>query len=248
MSDQGAIRRPHRAIAPVEPVRWGARLVRAPGVVYTEVAGTPVLVRVDDADLQPLPQAWAACWAALDGRPVGESLEVNPETIDPITSRNMIEVLRRLKAKRLVVDIGSLGSDDRSEALTGDPTTQSTAVPTDVALHGRLEQTANGPLLTLAAPPTFSERSEPDVGQDEVVIVHIEDADGSLNASVAGAALRVVFEVAPTGPPPESPEGAERCVLALASLLAALDDPSCLADTGVVDLLAALAEQTQPTQ
>jgi hypothetical protein len=47
----------------VEPVHWGARLVRAPGVVYTEVADTPVLIRVDDAEMQPLPPAWAAVWA-----------------------------------------------------------------------------------------------------------------------------------------------------------------------------------------
>lgn len=262
-----------RPRSPVEPVHWGARLVRAPGVVYSEVAGTPVLVRVDDAELQPLPPAWAGCWAALDGGPIAEALGIDPSGIDPITSRNLIEVLRRLKAKRLVADVGSLGPDDRARALADDPTDQPASGPTDLTLHGRLEHHEHGTTLTIAAPPGFGPPRDggappDDVPPDDAVTVHLTDVDGSLAATVAGAPVHVVCAGTsasaarpPTGqrgsssdslPAPEDVAGptgaeAERRVLALAGLLAALDDPERLAEPGLVDVLAALAEHTHTT-
>ena len=257
MTEVAGAKPPRRPIQPVEPVHWGARLVRAPGVVYTEVAGTPVLVRSDDAELQPLPPAWAGCWAALDGRSVAEALEVDVSTIDPITSRNVIEVLRRLKAERLIVDLESLDSDDRTHALADDPTDQPDAGPVDITVHGHLEHAAGRAMLTIAPPPGLR-RSEPtDDRFDDLLTLHLVEVDGARAPSAQGEPVDVEFAAAsirragtpphPTSDTSAEPEFVERSIIALASLLAALDDPSCLAESGVVDRLAALAEQTHPT-
>lgn len=236
---------------PVEPVHWGARLVRAPGVVYTEVAGTPVLVRVDDAELQPMSPAWVSCWAGLDGRPVAEALDVDPDTVDPITSRNLIEVLRRLKAKRLIADVDSLSPDDRAAATSAFPDDQPVAGPTDIVLRGHLAESPDGPILTLPAPTASLAGDEVDHGlgdtRPDLLTVHLAEVNGTLTPSIVGAKLTIVTESRPeigAG----GPDGdASRCIHMLANLLAALDDSSCLAAPGVVDLLAALAETLHVT-
>ena len=257
--DAGATPLASTRVAPVEPVHWGARLVRAPGVVYTEAAGTPVLVRVDDAEMQPLPPAWAAVWAALDGRTAADALDVDPSTVDPITSRNLIEVLRRLKAKRLVADVDSLGPDDQKASTTPFPDDQPVAGPTDVVLCGHLTRSSEAAVVTLPPHPTMlagtrratptstdpstSPSDPPGEVQTGPVTVQLAEADGTVVATVDGEPVAIV--TAPAGA--STPDGADgdalRCLLRLADLLAALDDPTCLAEPGVVDLLAALAEQ-----
>lgn len=276
-SDAGASPRASTHVAPVEPVHWGARLVRAPGVVYTEAAGTPVLVRVDDAEMQPLPPAWAAVWAALDGRTAADALDVDPSTVDPITSRNLIEVLRRLKAKRLVADVDSLGPDDQKASTTPFPDDQPVAGPTDVVLCGHLAHSPDAAVLTLPAHPALrpsAHRSVPaspdpatspkpdpsppsstddstspsgplDGDLTDPVTVHLVEADGIVLATVDREPVAIVT-ASPVAVAPDGADGdALRCLSRLADLLAALDDPTCLAEPGVVDLLAALAEQTR---
>ena len=186
-------------------MHWGARLVRAPGVVYTEVAGTPVLVRVDDAELQPMSPAWVSCWAGLDGRPVAEALDVDPDTVDPITSRNLIEVLRRLKAKRLIADVDSLSPDDRAAATSAFPDDQPVAGPTDIVLRGHLAESPDGPILTLPAPTASLAGDEVDHGlgdtRPDLLTVHLAEVNGTLTPSIVGAKLTIVTESRPESAP-----------------------------------------------
>ena len=56
----------------LEPVSVRSRLVRAPGVRYTEVAGAAVVWEPTRRALHELSPAAAALWAALDGRPFGD--------------------------------------------------------------------------------------------------------------------------------------------------------------------------------
>jgi hypothetical protein len=273
----GATPRALDPVAPVEPVHWGARLVRAPGVVYTEVADTPVLIRVDDAEMQPLPPAWAAVWAELDGRSVAEALDVDPARVDPITSRNLFEVLRRLKAKRLVADVDSLSPADRATATTPFPDDQPVAGPTDIVLRGHLVHSPDAAVLTLpthpalrpsahrsgdASPdPATSPKPDPsppsstddstspsgplDGDLTDPVTVHLVEADGIVLATVDREPVAIVT-ASPVAVAPDDPDGdALRCISTLADLLAALADPACLAEPGVVDLLASLADQAR---
>jgi hypothetical protein len=55
-----------------------------------------------------------------------------------------------------------------------------------------------------------------------------------------------IVTASPVAVAPDDPDGdALRCISTLADLLAALADPACLAEPGVVDLLASLADQAR---
>lgn len=102
-------------VDPVEPVHWGARLERVPAMFYTEVDAVPCLVDSAAGRVLVLTPTWAAIWARLDGRAVTSALDVDPATLAPTDARNLIEVLRRLKAMGAVRDAAGPASTDRNE-------------------------------------------------------------------------------------------------------------------------------------
>lgn len=236
---------PPAEVDPIEPVHWGARLARTPGMRYTEVAGMPVLVRVDDADPQPLPAAWAACWASLDGRPVAEALDVDPAALDPVTARNLIEVLRRMKARGLVVDVAPDAPTPTS--AFNDLSAQPGAGPIDVAVRGVVRVTPDGAVVTVPTPDRLRSASSADhftAGERGSVIIRLDDTDGVVRATVETTPLAAIELDEPIEPLDET----ERCILTFAAVLDALDDRSVLTRPGCLDLLAALAELPSPTR
>ena len=92
----------------LEPVSVRSRLVRAAGVRYTEVAGAAVVWEPSRRALHELSPAAAALWAALDGRPFGDVISeaTAPSDAPTTTERDLIEAVRRLRALRLVSDLG----------------------------------------------------------------------------------------------------------------------------------------------
>ncbi len=102
-------------VDPVEPVHWGARLERVPAMFYTEVDAVPCLVDPAAGRVLVLTPTWAAIWARLDGRAVTAALDVEPSTMMQSDARNLIEVLRRLKAMGAVRDATGPASTDRTE-------------------------------------------------------------------------------------------------------------------------------------
>lgn len=215
---------------PVEPVSFTARLVRAPGVQYTEVDGTPVVVAVEDLAVQPLSPVWAAAWATLDGRSVAEALELDPDTLEPVTRRDVIEVLRRLKAARLVCDAASVGTS--GGASFGDDDLHPSAV-----VHAALSFLGS----TTEPQGTDGIRLVVDPRGEEVVTVTLHDATDGFTAAVEEATVDEVLVVDPT---PDAVRGpVDPAVAALTQLVAAIVDVADLRPPGTVDLLAALAER-----
>ncbi len=223
-----AERNAHARPEPIEPVSFAARLVRAPDVAYTEVAGTPVVVAIEAQAVQPLTPAWAFAWAALDGRPVSEALDIDPATLDAVAARNVIEVLRRLKAAGLVCDAGSLGASRPS----GPVVEQAVSGELVLELHGRAVEAASGPGLVLELEP-----SNPDT-----VLLSVRDGDAGVAVSIGGEpVLRV--EV-----PATIPEGPVDAVARLHGIVVSVAEPAVLSAPGAIDLIAAVAElaTTQP--
>jgi hypothetical protein len=211
-------------------VSFTARLVRAPGVQYTEVDGTPVVVAVEDLAVQPLSPVWAAAWATLDGRSVAEALELDPDALEPVTRRDVIEVLRRLKAARLVCDAASIGTSGVTP-FGDDDLHQSTAVHAEMSFLGS----------TTAQSEAGGVRLVVDPGGEEVVTVTLHDTSDGCSAVVEGTSVDEVVVVDPT---PDAVQGpTEPSVAALTQLVAAILDAADLRPPGAVDLLAALAER-----
>lgn len=211
----------------IEPVHWGARLIRSTAHVYTEVGGTPLLIRADDGDVQVLTPTWAAIWARLDGRPVSESLGVDPAGMDPVDGRNLIEALRRLKAAEVVVDVDPTAT---STAEAGDPFGQDTlSGHVDLVFDGSVTRQRRSTSLTV------------DAGADVPVGVRVTmSPQGPILWVRRRFRRRVVdrFAVVDTGRgrTPTTP------VDVFVTLVRALGDRSVLVRPALVDLLAELAE------
>lgn len=209
-----------------EPVHWGARLVRSAAFVYTEVGDVPVLVRPDDGRVEVLTPTWAALWAQLDGRPVREALQVDAGRVDPVDARNLIEVLRRLKAAGVVFDAPT---GDRSGPEATDPWRQPTlAGAVDLVVHGSVSGTRRAPVLRIGpsgAPP---------------VRVRIGTSSAGVVVSVRRwLRRRPVDRVQMAG----AAHGDGSPVDVLVGIVGSLADRAVLFRPGLVDLLAELAER-----
>lgn len=110
------------------PIDSTWRPVPAGGVVYTEVAGTPVLWHADRRVLHRLTPAGAGLWAALDGRSVHE-LSVLPESLEGADrpgdgggrARQVVETVRRLRAVGLVVESHAAQVAGAADLIGPDP-------------------------------------------------------------------------------------------------------------------------------
>lgn len=209
----------------IEPVHWGSRLVRAEDLAYTEVAGTPVLVPADGAPVQVLTPAWAAVWAQLDGRPITDSLAVDPAALDPVDARNLIEVLRRLKAEGVVRDAEpDAGSRDPGE-LEAVPVRAGRVA---VRLGGSVVVDPTGVTLRIIA------------GNPARVTVELSETAVGVAVTVRRRFRRRVIDRVEVADPNASRDDA---LGRFSSILAALDDRDPGATPGLVDLLAGVAER-----
>ncbi len=208
----------------LEPVHWGARLVRSPDARYTEVSGTPCIVRVAHGDVQALTPIWAAIWGQLDGRPVAEALSIDPASLDPIDARNLIEVLRRLKGRGVVCD-----ADPANPPSDGhDLDTPARAASVEVVLRGSASRDGSTVLIDPSSP--------------ERVLVALEDGPEGTAATIRRWLRRrrvTDVEVAGSGGRERGEAPAERFMV----IVRAIDDRSMLLRPGLVDLLAGLAER-----
>lgn len=214
----------HEVPEAVEPVHWGARLVRSPDCCYTEVSGTPCIVRARHGDVQALTPTWAAIWARLDGRPVADALNVDPTSLGPTDARNLVEVLRRLKGKGVVCDADPTSPPrDRHDLETLAPDAS-----TPVDLRGSASRDG----ARLLIDPAASER---------VTVALTEGPAGTLVTIRRRLRRRRVTDIevaaADGGARPERP--AER----LTVIVRAIEDRSVLLRPGLVDLLAGVAER-----
>ncbi len=212
----------------LEPVHWGSRLVRSDRYRYTEVDGTPVLVAPDDGDVRVLTPTWAGIWAQLDGRVVSGSLAVEPGTLDPVDARNLLEVLRRLKADGVVVDAPR--SSEPAPGAGRDPARQ-------VDLDGRVDVTVAG-IVSVADGHTVV-RIDPNVSRVTTVRIVSSPSGPAVSVRRRWRRRRVDrVEIAGTtaAVPPDT--SVDRFV----AIVRALDDREVLFRPGLVDLLAELAE------
>ena len=223
----------------VEPVHWHARLLRTPSIIYTEVAGIPLLVDTTDAAVHPLTPAWAALWAQLDGRPILESLNVNPDLLTPVDARNLIEVLRRLKALGVIVDADPNAALLPSPDLTNNPTSNRVTI----TLRGSIEAEGQSTSLLIGS-------------ASEQVKLRLEDtARGIVVCHRRRFRYRAIdsIHVAPQhgsdqAPSPEPADASEAAAQTFAAIAQAFDDPAVLLTPGLVDLLAGLAERATPLE
>lgn len=206
----------------IEPVGWGSRLAPSPDFCYTEVDGVPILVRPADAAVEALTPTWAVLWAQLDGRTLSEALGTGPEMLAPADARNLIEVVRRLKAAELIRDVADTGpSPVHPERQERPPSV--------------VRCTLGGRIVTNQGPTTLM------IDQHDAV-----DLDVELRQTPAGATLtfrrrlrrrrmidRLVVNV----------ESSDRAVDRFVGMVRALRDRAVLVTPGVVDLFAELAER-----
>lgn len=210
----------------IEPVHWASRLARTPGVLYTEVAGIPCLVRASDGRVKALTPTWAAIWAQLDGRPVTEALSIEPDTLDPVDTRNLVEVLRRLKGMEVVCDADPT-SPPRPADL-GSPAAPGGSVK--IALSGSIHRDRDR--VELAIEPGSTERA----------VVKLTDAVGAVRVTTRRRLrTRRVDHIALIDS--TAPDADQVAAGSFASIIKAVDDPSVLVTPGLVDLLAGLAER-----
>ncbi len=213
-------------LAGSEPVHWGSQLVRATSVFYTEVAETPVLIDAKVAEVQTLTPVWAGVWGALDGRPVAEVLQVDPTTMPPVDARNLIEVLRRLKARGLIVDVAALEGSGAQDLDTTEPST------------AKLHCTFLGAVVRHGKERTL----HLDNTEHEAISVVLYERDGTtqvvhggrfrkkwINQVSIGAEVLHGGDVTPVG--------------FLGAIVRCVSDRSLLTQPGMVDLLAGLAER-----
>ena len=134
----------------VEPVSWQARLRRSPDVLYTEVAGLPVLCDPSDRVVHVLNLESVGLWVRLDGRPVADVVGEAREAWDAAGQRAVLDLLRRLKAVGLVEDAPRADADADADAAYGAPV----ASVTSLRVRGHLD----GSRLVLARGSEASER------------------------------------------------------------------------------------------
>lgn len=211
----------------IEPVHWGSRLVRSASDRYTEVDGTPVLVQSDQARVEPLTPTWAGIWARLDGQVVTDALGVDPDRMDPVDARNLLEVLRRLKASGSVVD----ASDGVASGPDHDPSRQEPLEGwAEVPFTGSVSRDGRRWMLDL------------DPEGSTVVTVRLHSTASGPTLSVRRRLRRRRIDQVRVGPRPGSCPPAtalERFV----GIIGSVRDRTALVRPALVDLLAALAER-----
>ena len=206
-----------------EPVGWGSHLARKPGIGYTELAGMPVLIDPESRDIQALTAAVAGIWAQLDGRELAVALGIDPDSLGPTERRNLIEVIRRLKARGLVVDVAPDAPLDPGADLLGAGTARSM----DGEFRGLLEQT-DGWTLRISRSAATRVKVRLEVVADQVRVTfrrHLRRRNVD----------HIVIDDDHFIEDPRAP-------LALAAFVAALEDSQLLSSPGTADLLADLAE------
>ncbi len=214
-----------RALNLVEPVTLASRLVRVPGVLYTEVADTPVVWEPTRRLLHELTPAAAALWGAFDGRPLRDVLD-DLGGSEPVDERAVVEAVRRMRVMRIVEDA------DGDSAPAVDIETESGSRPDRVTVRGEVvaAEDGSGVVVVLAGEQAPSDDVEAEVVTLDVAALAVVDPDGS--RPVRGFARVNASESSVTWSSP---------VELLGSLMAALvvgHDPEPL----VLDALAALAE------
>ncbi|MBS1849028.1 MAG: hypothetical protein JST73_12200 [Actinobacteria bacterium] len=213
----------------VEPVHWGAHLVRSPEVSYTEVDGTPVVVRWVDREVEALTPTWAALWGRLDGRGVAEALDVDPGTLDPVTARNLLEVLRRFKADGLVDDAVDGGPTSHTESLAAGA---SASKPMPTSFTADLV-VASG-TVTLRLGPTIDGRIQATLDQI--------DGDPRIRVGRRGR-RRTVTDVEVTFDDPTFDDESTAPIRRFVELVRAVDPPDTSDRARLTDLLAGIAER-----
>lgn len=207
----------------VEPVNWRARLVRSDGVRYTEVGGLPVVVQCATGEVRGLGPGWVATWASLDGRPVADALGIDPDELAPTDARNLIEVLRRLKADGLIRD-----ADPREPAHERHDLDAVTPTRSTVTVAGAARFTRDGTMLTIT----------PDAS-GTVGIELRETPRGVVVAVRRRLRRRLIDRIEVVPPVPGSPTAARN----FAGIVRAVTDREELLKPGLVDLLAGVAER-----
>lgn len=190
---------------------------------YTEVAGTPCIVRTEHGDVQPLTPTWAAIWARLDGRSVAEALNVDPATLDEVDARNLIEVLRRLKGR------GVIGDADPADTFhDGHDLAATASEPVEITLRGTASRSGTAVVID----PASSQR---------LTVGLADGPEGTVATIRRRLRKRTVGEI--TCIDPSTRTEPSRPLERFAVIVRALDDRSVLLRPGAVDLLAGLAER-----
>lgn len=210
----------------VEPVHFQAHLIRSANCRYTEVSGTPCIVRIDRAEALVLTPTWAAVWAMLDGRTLAEAVGVDVASLSPIDTRNLLEVVRRLKGMGVVEDVGP----DRGPQRLDDLASTDSPAPATVVFSGFARHTRTRSTLEI------------EVGSTRRQTVVLADGTTGTSATCRRRFRRRVLEEITVTDTSESGHVPEP-IAHFATILRALEDPSVLVTPGVVDLLAGLAER-----
>lgn len=209
----------------IEPVHWRARLIRSSDVVYTEVGGVPVLVGIPEGTVTILTPTWAAIWARLDGRTVVEALGIDETALEPVDARNLIEVIRRLKAADLIHDFnGSVSPTDLSE----------------VDRQSRLEDVTT--IVCKGDASLDDETAVVTLDPEASTQITLQVADGSTSTQwwLQDHARRAPVARFVVADAPNTPSGSPARFV---TVIGALTDPSVLVRPGLGDLLAELAER-----
>lgn len=219
-----ALTRTPRAIT---PVHWGAPLRRAEGFSYTEVGGTPVIVDPVDQAIQPLPPLWASIWASLDGSPVADALEVDVAAMKPVDARNLLEVLRRMKAIGVIADV-----DPQDRSGSGPAVSAQVDLDRAIDVTVRGSTTRSDRVTTLLIDPA---------GTNHVTVRVRGTASGIHLGTRSWLRRRVIDRVEVAAALRSS--FTDATVDRLAAIVEAVDDARVFTTPGVVDLLAGIAER-----
>ncbi|MBS1847344.1 MAG: hypothetical protein JST73_03615 [Actinobacteria bacterium] len=220
----------------LQPVHWGARLGVAPDACYSEVGDSAVAVLCGSAQVLRLSGDLAALVVKLDGRPLAESLADELASWGAQDRRRAIEVVRRLKVLGLLYDVPD------GEQVTPPDWATEPAIASDVTLAAAVATSA----------PATSAGAVIHLGMATTATRATSTVTLAIDQPVAGLVLPV-DETRPTrvvpglaDPSPDAPESPD-AIDVLVALVSAVTPRSTLAEPGVVDLLALIAEATPST-
>lgn len=222
----------------LRPVALDAPLRRMSGLIYSEVDGQPVVCDVADQTIHVLSARMALLWSVLDGRPLGQV--ITDEALLGATAAAteheagvlaVIEGARRAKALGLAEDVPTAEQGDRLP-----PVGNGSGVTAKVTLVAHRRVAAGGVELLFAA-ANDAGADDPSGHRHEYVEVDLRDGYPSVDA----APIDRIRLPPGTGGSPNGP-----AVAALTLLVQRLVTPGVLADAGVFDGLASLAELVDP--
>ena len=223
------------------PVTADSRVVRRPGVSYSEVAGVPVLWEPRTRTLHELSPAAAALWGALDGRPLREVVGVlaTEGTSASTLVGEVVEAVRRLRVLGVAED-----SDEDDPA----PVVEAGVPATSVRLRGTLVPAPGGAQLVLADVGSEREGEAPGGGPTVLVeVAALTVAPDPADAAIPEASRPLVgVTVSSTADSPEhvaSPHSRVLAPVALLGHLMAAVPPAEGSHLMVLDALASVAER-----